>query len=236
MEDFRRKAKLDTPVSPGDFRELFCSKCKNTDCVNRQSGDPLSFRVATQFERLTNPQQADPNLPKYAQIVLKEWQDMTREALRLEISDRRGDWEVPDIDITDGVSQVAPPGSTTVVDNAVRNLAKAQGKEVPHLPEIPSNEDDFSKAAVDLLGEIEDAEPEPETPKEPAPQHPKKNPAFRPAARGNAEDQSGMVGGGPIPPPEKPVDPWAVKTDEGGRKVEAGATVKFGAGGEIVDE
>tara|TARA_Y100000310_G_scaffold261537_1_gene270929 strand:- start:2071 stop:2820 length:750 start_codon:yes stop_codon:yes gene_type:complete len=241
MEDFRRKAKLDTPVSPGDFRELFCSKCNNKECVNRQTGDPLSLRVATQFERLTKAQQADPLLPQYAQIVAKEWEDMTREALRLEIADRRGDWEVPDIDVNDGVPLAAGRGRTNVVDEAVRDLAEAQGKATPHLPEIPPDRDEFANEAADLPGELEGHPEEPEEPKEPekaapAPQHPKKNPTFRPGGRGNSEDQSGMIGGGPIPPSEKPADPWAVVPDKGGKKVEAGATIKFGTGGEIADE
>ncbi len=237
MEDFRRKASLSTPVAPSDFKELWCSKCNNTDCVNFQTGDPLTRRVATQFERLTNPNQADPNIPKYAKIVIKEWQDMTREALKLEISDRRGDWEIPEIDITDGVPQPAGRGHTNVVDEAVRNLAKAQGKEAPHLPEMSSDPEEFAKAAADLLGELPEPEDEPEPEvKQPAPQHPKKNPAFRPAGRGNAEAQGGMIGGGPVPPPEEPVDPWAVVPSKGGKRVAAGATIKFGAEGEIADD
>lgn len=237
MEDFRRKANLSTPVAPGEFRGLFCSKCKNLKCVNRQTGDPLALRVATQFQRLTQPNQADPFLPRYAQIAAKEWEDMTQEALKLVIADRRGDWEVPEIEVTDGVALPAGRGPTNVVDEAVRNLASAQGKATPHLPEMPTDKDEFVNAAAELLGEmeVEEQEPEPDvTP--PAPTHPKSNPTFRPGGRGNAVDQSGMIDGSPAPPAEEQPDPWSVAPATGDRKVEAGAVIKLGAGGEIVDE
>lgn len=227
MEDFRRKAELNTPVAPSEFKELWCSKCQQ-QCVNARFGDPLSQRVATQFDRLTRPTQADPNLPKYAVLLAKEWADMSREALKLEISSRRGDWEVPEIDITDGVPQVAARGSTEVVDEAVRNLAKAQGKRTPNLPEIASDKDEFVKDAEALLEEL----PKPEPKKPPAPKHPKKDPAFRPAARGNAPDQGGMIDGGPAPKMVAP-DPWEAPPPKEDRKVKAGAVIKFGDGGVI---
>lgn len=233
MEDFRRKASLTTAVSPSEFKELWCSKCQQA-CVNARFGDPFVNRIASQFDRLTRPNQADPHQPKYASIVAREWADMTREALKLEVADRRGDWEVPEIDITDGTPQVATRGGTSVVDQAVRNLAQAQGRKAPELPEVPSDDEEFSRDAAALL---EEKKPEPVPPRPPAPQHSKKNPSFRPSQRGNAPAQEGMLDGSPIPNQE-PEDPWAAppSTTEVRRKVQPGAVIKFGAGGEIADD
>ena len=252
MEDFRRKAKLTTAVPPSDFRELFCSKCNNTSCVNRQAGDPLAVRVATQFDRLMNPMQSDPTLPKYAQISQNEWEDMTQEAMKLIISSRRNDWEVP---ILDGVPEAASSKNTQVVDSAIRELAKAKGVDAPQLPEPSSQLEtlpcghpvsadpahgDTSEGATHycIMCEAEALpEPEPEPRKavvNKPPAHPKKEAAYRPANKGNAPSQDGMIGGGPAPTPKKAHDPWAVP--DIGKKVSTGATVKFGSGGVIDDE
>jgi hypothetical protein len=163
MEDFRRKAKLKVAVKPSDVLDLFCSKCQNAKCVNALQGDPLAVRAATQFDRLTNPLQANPNDPKYAQIVGFNWEDMAREAKRLAISAQRNDWTVPSLDalkpptapapavevkpkaeddldpyeipITDGVSQRSTPEGTQQLRDSVRHLAEAQGRKPPTFPE-----------------------------------------------------------------------------------------------------
>jgi hypothetical protein len=252
MEDFRRKAKLGTTVSVADFKDLFCSKC-NQECVHRGAGDPLVTRVRTQAERLTNPTQANPNLPQYAEIIGKEWADKTMEALRLEIADRRNDWEIP---ILDGTPLAATPSNTEVVDDAVRQLAKAKGQKAPEFPAsrdpavwdravglagAKAKNEKYVQVIYDRLvqGQPEpEPEPEPEAPKEPpAPQHPKKHPKFRPQGRGNAPDQGGMIGGGPPPAPKEEPDPWAAPTPvaAGNRTVSSGATIKL-SGGKIVDE
>ena len=232
MEDFRRKAKLTTAIPPSDFKELFCSKCNNASCVNRQAGDPLAVRVATQFDRLMNPVQSDPNLPKYAQISQNEWEDMTQEAMKLIISSRRNDWEVP---ILDGVPEAASTQNTEVVDSAIRELAKAKGVDAPELPAPSVEFDELPSGQVDMGEDFEEPEPEPppKVVKKP-PSHPKKEATFRPANKGNAPSQDGMIGGGPSPKPKKAQDPWAVP--DIGKKVSTGATVKFGSGGVIEDE
>jgi len=138
-------------VSPKEFRQTFCTRCRNPECQLAEWGTSLmDKRVVLQEQRLLHPQQADPRLPKYAHIQAADFQDMMREALRLEIADRRGDWEVPEID-TDGRVEVASTETTQAVDNAVRNLARAQGQSEPPLPEPVDTE----AAAKELLADMD---------------------------------------------------------------------------------
>jgi len=233
LADFRRKANITTAIPTQDFKESFCAWCKNPECVNSFGDDLFTHRVRTQFNRLCRPDQGDPKLPKYAQIVETVWQDMTQKALQLEISARRGDWEVP---VVDGSPEAASPADTAVVDEAVRQLARSRGQDEPDLPQ-PA-EDDFAQAAEEILEGL--PEPEPETPTEPkpqAPQHPKKDPQFKPPNRGNTEVPVGgiMIGGEAPPTPEQEVDSWAPPA-ETGTVVKAGAVIRLGVGGEITDD
>lgn len=249
MEDFRRKAKLTTAVSPVEFKELFCSHCKQ-QCVNALHGDPLARRAATQFDRLVHAKQVNPDLPKYASIVGAGWVDKTLEEINLAISARRNDWEVP---ILDGTPLAATPARTEVVDSAVRQLAQAKGQKAPKFPDSVNKEVwaraeglagkkadkvDYVQVIYDRLmsGVEEDAEEvEEQAPVEPAPQHPKKHPGFRPQGRGNAVAQGGMIGGAPKPKHEPAPDPWAAPDPKvTGQRVNPGAVIKFGADGKII--
>lgn len=96
LADFEQKVNQKT--GPKEFTDTFCKRCRNPECVNAGwSKDAFSARVTTQVERLTNPTQVDPHLPKYAQIVAAEFKDMIHKAYQLEVADRRGDWEVPQV-------------------------------------------------------------------------------------------------------------------------------------------
>ena len=99
MADGRQKAQqigTSGQSSVVEFQGLFCHACRNPTCVHHQAGDPFKTRVQSQHERLTRPIQADPNLPKYADIARKDFANLLQEAMRLEVSSRRGDWNPVD--------------------------------------------------------------------------------------------------------------------------------------------
>ena len=53
-------------------------------------------RMLTQVERLLdNPQFSDPRDPRFESVRKQQFQDAFREAVRLELVDRKGDWEPP---------------------------------------------------------------------------------------------------------------------------------------------
>lgn len=278
MADWRKKSRSvgkNPNFGASEFRDLFCRVCRNPVCVNHQADDPFAARISNQHERMTRPTQADPSLPKYANIVQADFANLLNQAVKLEISAKRNDWspvEAPSFEITDGKPVANEPD---VVDQAVRQLARAKGLDEPEFPNpayqptrVGMHEQDQEdirnygrndavwERAKELAGKKAHVDPyvqtiydrlmskappeaeeeaEPESPKaSPAPQHPKK-PIRAMPARGNAPTQGGMIGGAP----EKPADdPWAVPVDPrkaGGRKVKAGARVKFTATGEIDD-
>ena len=84
-------------MPPKDFERTFCRVCRNPQC-ERSAGsrDPWAQRMATQVDRLlVNPKFADPNDPQFKDIRDLDFPSALREAMRIEISDRRGDWSVP---------------------------------------------------------------------------------------------------------------------------------------------
>ena len=84
-------------MSPNDFERTFCRQCRNPTC-DRSAGSGLRWlkRILTQEERLlNNPKFADPNDPRFKEIRSVEFPSALKEAMKLEISERRGDWTVP---------------------------------------------------------------------------------------------------------------------------------------------
>lgn len=92
VSDISGKGNKDYPA----FKETFCKRCRNPNCQHAKwAADKFSARVHTQVDRFfNNPNLADQGVPKYAQIP--DFTNMLKEAMRLEASDRRGDWSVPD--------------------------------------------------------------------------------------------------------------------------------------------
>lgn len=83
-------------MSPKVFENTFCKVCRNPTCSHLTQGGAWTRRVATQMERLfTSPKFADPNDPRFADIAKLDFPSAVQEAMRLTISDRRGDWSVP---------------------------------------------------------------------------------------------------------------------------------------------
>lgn len=242
MVDFFRECNSQG-LAPKEFQQTFCQRCRNPDCDLAAWGTGLfDRRVATQAERLLNPQQADPRLPKYARIVETEFPSMMREAMMLEIADRRGDWEVPEIAVVDGRIETASPATTQAVDNAVRNLAHSYGQPAPVMPSLS---DEFAAQALAVLGELSEVDPadvtslvvdpsvsqaqeEAAVTSSPAPalgDSPKptlasppvpvgnRPPVTQPKARNTPMPAGGIMVGSPAPvKPAKPRDPWAPPT------------------------
>lgn len=213
------------------FQDTFCLRCRNSNCRHaRWVDDRFSARVATQPDRFFNPTIIAGNSPKYAD--LKDFGDNLREAMRLEIADKRGDWEVPDVPIVDGKVENTSLSTTDVVDDAVRQLARSKGNKEPDLPDSrKAVADEFVKETQELMEEdsehcenplSSDSDDSPPTPSKPLP---------GPYPLGNtpAPETGLMVGGGPVPPtPPSPTvqeDDWTPKPQE--RKIQPGATIKM---------
>jgi hypothetical protein len=84
-------------TSPNDFERMFCRQCRNPTC-DRSAGSGLRWlkRILTQEDRLlNNPKFADPNDPHFREIRSVDFPSALKEAMKIEISDRRGDWTIP---------------------------------------------------------------------------------------------------------------------------------------------
>ena len=83
--------------SPEDFRRHFCQRCGNVECLDSAGGkSPWLHRITTQVERLlNNPNLADPDDPRFKHLQSLDFPSMLREAMALEVSSRKGDWEIP---------------------------------------------------------------------------------------------------------------------------------------------
>jgi hypothetical protein len=187
------------------FQSTFCNRCRNRECVHAKwAADKFAVRVAVQPDRMLHPQQADPTNPKYAQLT--DFVDNLREAMRLEIADRRRDWEVPEIPILDGRDDMANPEVTRVVDNAVRTLAQAKNPDC-------------------ILPDLESKVPEKPVPPKTNQQTPVPKAPTKPGM-GNTPVKDGVMVGGGRKVQSEPEDPWEPK-----KKidiVESGAKITLG--------
>jgi hypothetical protein len=88
---------LEAQMTPQQFETTFCQICRNGIC-DRSAANGVQWlkRILTQQERLLdNPHFADPNDPSFASIRERDFPSTLKEAMRLEISERKGDWSVP---------------------------------------------------------------------------------------------------------------------------------------------
>ncbi len=213
LEDFQS-----LKLSQGEFREQVCARCRNGKCeFSPWKDDIFAQRVQDQPGRFFNPLQADPTSSKYKHLV--NFESLLHRAMQLEVADRKGNWEIPEIPIVDGRIEPASTRSRDQVEQAVRSL---RGEPEP-------KEEPVSKSP-----------PEPEEPLLPSPSpvkvtRTKKAPEKMPT-KGNVSvpDEGLMIGGGPIPTKTEQVDPWAPKTP-GPKIVPPGARIRFGLTGEIND-
>lgn len=213
-----------------EFQQFFCRLCWNGQCVRAEQTDlPWERRMATQVERLlTNPHIAAEGDPRYANIRSMPFKDLFRDAVRLEIANQRGDWQIPvlpgDTDPGEELETLATPQHTDQVDQAAKALAQALGKEAPELPKREASKPE------------PEPEPEPEDSGPPekmiqVPDHFVRRHNQAQQANTDFPLEGAMVGGGslPEPVPQKPaVDPWAVP-EQKGEKISVGGTVQLGA-------
>lgn len=218
-------------VPVAEFEQTFCQRCKQVQCRRAAWGSSrMDQRVQEQVERLLHPMQADPTLSKYGHLV--DFKSMFEHALRMEEANRRGDWEIPEIPVSDGVIEVSSAAS---VDAAVRamKIPPSQGGAVEAKPDAIADGLPDPKTPV----EVTPPEPAPHAPS-PAPSAPvQKGPRVHaPTATNTPVEQGQMVGGGPPPTPPvtppseglKAVDPWAPPPPDPAQKVRVGATVRMG--------
>ena len=231
-------------VDAKSFQQVWCVRCSRPDCdlAKYARDDPMAYRQATWRERYFGDNQADLSVPQFARIAAMDFPNLIQKAVRLEISARRGDWSVPEIEISDGQLVQASPDTTKQIEEAVRRLGHKRPQDTfPASEEYPlENEGDLSNPnhAPPSLDEGVSPEPVRVSPEVASPRvSPSKKVAPRPAT-GNAPDPGAvMIGGDPAPVPRgKPaeeLDPWAPPPKPKHTVIQAGASLRFGSGGTI---
>jgi hypothetical protein len=93
------KADLGTGITVEELRHHFCTVCRRATCGHARFGNSEWLRrILTQEERLLNsPQFAAEDDPVYQAIRSLDFKDIARQAIRMDIAERRGDWSIPDL-------------------------------------------------------------------------------------------------------------------------------------------
>jgi len=225
-------------IDPKSFQQTWCVRCSRPDCDFAQFArdDPMAIRQATWRERYFGDNQADLDVPAFARIAAIDFPDLMRKAVRLEISERRGDWSVPEIEITDGRVVQASPDTTDQVDEAVRRLGQKEEQEkfltISEEPLLEDgdihpgeNETPFIEEEMEVSGTST------HPPENKGSHHPPSR-APRPTARNVPDRGEVMLGGAPVPIkrslPTKEHDPWASPPKPKHVVVKAGATIILG--------
>lgn len=142
-----------------EFIKAYCTICKNADCMRaRGAVSPWHTRMAEQVDYLLNdPDFSELSSPEHRDLAQMAFDDISRQAMRLEVARQRQDWTIPD-EPTDGVDKVASPATTDQFDDAVRKLAEAKGKKAPEFerPEQKDGPAHFERAPDE---EVEDVAP-----------------------------------------------------------------------------
>lgn len=208
-------------LSPEEFRKEWCNKCLNTGCRNSR-GTELKWlqRMLVQEDiLLDNPRFADPNDPKHQSIREKDFQDMVRHALAIEVSTQKGDWSIPtDEEIGRAAAEM------------VGIVAPSGFQKAPE-PEPVANEDPDPKPPERLVDEVQEYDLGDEGPAEPVLLvSPERDYAFlgtskvivSPLQSDTPEPPTRGFTGGPaeelLPPdivPEKLLGQWKVRGDSG---------------------
>lgn len=232
-------------LPPRQFMQTFCYRCRNNECVNASWGGSIwQTRMSIQQDKLlNNPHFADPANPKYDHIRERDFPSLLEKAIQLEIADKRGDWEIPEVAVTDNKVIRAKGATTDSVDEAIKALARVQGKAEPSLPDRQQAEKaEFLEQTVEMMGEDLPTPPgfRPEsegdetddpdvvkTPEETRPPSPVSSQRFSNTA---VPDEGFVVGEGDTPKRKSESDPWAVP-ESPGAVVEVGAKVRMGMEG-----
>ena len=126
MKDLFKEC-FDERVPANEFKETFCSHCRNPVCTQAGWGkDKFGARVSNQESRRVNPSFADPNNPKYNSLQKRDFPSLFREAIRLERADSIGDWSLPEENVV--LAPIEPTAATDesqdLVEKAVESLRK----------------------------------------------------------------------------------------------------------------
>jgi len=142
------------------LRDRYCGQCRNKLCSwALLSEDLFDKRVKTQEDRLLdNPSFAGEDHPRYFEVRAIDFPDLMREAIILEASDRKQDWEIPTIEESVSIvlgNSLGEAHRTRQVDEAVRALASARGLEPPEVPEPTEDyEEEIGKMAEPVEPEV----------------------------------------------------------------------------------
>lgn len=117
------------------FMRAWCRHCKNPDCIRAGAGSgPWLARMQEQVNYLINdPQFSDMSSPEHQKLAAMMFDSLNAKAQRLEIAARRQDWEIPETP-SDGIDRISSTDTTSSFDEAVKELARAQGKKEPTFP------------------------------------------------------------------------------------------------------
>jgi len=97
-------------MSPNQFTGTFCNRCLNQECERSAAEGTAWFRrISTQEDRLLlHPTFADPRDSRFQGVANLDFRSALKEAITLELADRRGDWSIPtDADVAIEASRIA---------------------------------------------------------------------------------------------------------------------------------
>jgi len=178
----------DRGMAPQEFMHTFCRRCRNKECVNATWGlGRFDIRMMTQEDRLLiNPNLVNDERPEFEHIQTMNFGNLLQKAMKLEISSQKNDWTIPDVPevgLGDERGTAAEEKTTSAVDDAVKQLAKLQGKPEPELPQVMNETErmmlEFADEAEEQpdhfvpAGEVEGMPPPPPQQIPPAPDTPK---------------------------------------------------------------
>ena len=140
-------------LAPEQFRQMFCDVCLNPGCRNsRGAGSKWSHRMLTQEDRLLN----NPDFaPEHAAEVmgLPDFKDMIQEALRIEISTQRNDWEP----VTDAEVGRAAAEMMGVLPPSPSGFQKPKEPEPEPEPQSPDPEPEEVEGRWRVRGDSKDS-------------------------------------------------------------------------------
>jgi hypothetical protein len=122
-------------LAPEQFKQMFCEVCMNVGCRNSKgAGSKWNQRMMTQEDRLLNNPAFAPDMT--AEIMgLPDFQNMIQDALRIEISTQRGDWEpVTDADVGRAAAEmmgVVPPSGFQTQRDPTPDPVQQEAPEPP---------------------------------------------------------------------------------------------------------
>jgi hypothetical protein len=200
----------DQRIPPREFKETFCKRCRNQNCVNAGwSSSSFEERVRTQVDRLlTHPLQAQPDDPRFDHVRAMHFVEI---AAALSIARRADPWVGPGVHLAEPDPETA---KSQVVEDAVSKLAEARGRRLP--------------TVIAIQEEVSVEEPPVEEP--PVEEPPVEDVPPLPVALGINTDfpEEGVMIGGGSPKVSAPVseDTWAPKPKV--NVVPRGAKIKMG--------